>query len=404
VTGIIDYVFLFASKSAAQGSSSIGSLVNAGSVSFGGLAVTTSQALVNGIAPSAGYWIMVASVGQNSTYDTDPNAVLTINRDTQKIVSSRLTAAGTASFSFSPVPEGGGYGALYPWLSGTAQAAAAGYATHTYSASSFSTANVDMAKTYAPGFELYLANFFGVQTAPSAVTFNGDGSLSALSPGNSNTTLASCAAISGGAGFVGTAFGGGAFVVAQIAFDPTTVTQALGWPSVWAMAIEHLCNMNIQWPGQAAGYGHFIEADIFEWVRYQPTYPGAYAATLHDWYGIWTSGGGWQVANSDFNAGTAKSAATIDWTQWQTVAMLWIPATATTPGSIKFFLNDSQVGPGITWTQFTGQAPPPGPAAPWTFGIIDQQHLGVIVGSSSGPIKVKSIDVWQVDGSNNLIA
>lgn len=396
----IDYFFIFPDIATAKRSPVV-SYVTDTSRAFPGIAVSTSQPLVNGIDPATGYWLLISSVGKSKQFDADPNCVLTLDRCTQSVMSSRLTAAGTSSFRFSPVPFGSRYPSL-AWLSGTEQAAAAGYATHTYSASNFSAANVDIGASYASGFKLYLSNFFGAQTPPSAVTFNQDGSLSALYAATENLTLSSVAAISAAPGFVGTAFGGGAFITAQISFDPASVNMAIGWPSFWAMAVEHLCNLTIQWPGQAAGYGHFIETDIFEFIRNQAAYPNAYASTLHDWYGLWNPTDGWRVVDSDFTDGTMVQSAGTDYTKFNTVGMLWVPATPTTDGSIKFFFNNSQVGPAITWKQFTGQAPPP-VGAPWAFGVIDQQHLGLIVGSASGAITVKSIDVWQRSAANNLV-
>jgi hypothetical protein len=400
MSGIIDYFYLFPSIAAAQVSPVVSAYVGDGARAFPNIKVSTSQAQINGIDQSTGFWILISNVGAASRLSLHANCVLVCDRDSGLVLFSRLTADGTASFSFAPVPFGSRY-KPFVWQSGSVLAAAAGYTQHTYSASNFSAANVDIGASYARGFNLYLSNFFGSQTPSNAVTFNADGSLSALYAGNMNLTLSSCAAIGAAPGFVGKAFGGGAFITAQIAFDPATVDMTKGWPSFWTMAAEHLCGLDIQWPGQPAGYGHFIEADIFEFIRSQTLYPKAFASTLHDWYGVWSPTAGWQVVDSDFNDGTMTQSVGTDYTQINTVGMLWIPATPTTDGSIRFFFNDSQVGPAITWKQFADQAPPPG--SPWTFGVIDRQHLALIVGSASGAIKVKSIDVWQTSDANNLI-
>jgi hypothetical protein len=44
-------------------------------------------------------------------------------------------------------------------------------------------------------------------------------------------------------------------------------------------------------------------------------------------------------------------------------------------GSLTYYFDGVQVGAPITYTKFTNQAPKPNASTPWSFGIIDQQHL-----------------------------
>ena len=82
--------------------------------------------------------------------------------------------------------------------------------------------------------------------------------------------------------------------------------------------------------------------------------------------------------------------------------MLWIPATPTRRGSFSFYFDGVQVGPTTPYAAFQDQAPPPSFFSPWLFGIIDRQHLVLILGSNSGPLRVRSVNVWQASGANNL--
>ncbi len=88
------------------------------------------------------------------------------------------------------------------------------------------------------------------------------------------------------------AFGGGAYFEAVFRFDPedTINAKGVGWPSWWAMAIEHLAGLPMQqWPGQPSGYDHFIETDFFEYDVWSFSPHNEYGGAMHDWFGIWKS-------------------------------------------------------------------------------------------------------------------
>ena len=41
---------------------------------------------------------------------------------------------------------------------------------------------------------------------------------------------------------------------------------------------------------------------------------------------------------------------------------------------------------------------------PWTFGILDQQHVVLILGTGPGePMTIESVNVWQASAANNLV-
>jgi hypothetical protein len=290
-------------------------------------------------------------------------------------------------------------------------ALAAGYSLQTFN-SAFAPSRFDKAAKYPSKYEWYLNNFFGGKPDRSGLTFNPDGSLTIAGAGGYNGQIATAGVK--GTSWVGTAFGGGAYFEAVFKFDPKLVNTSNGWPSFWSMAIEHLAGLpSQQWVGQAAGYSHFIEADFFEYDIAQFTRPNSYGGTLHDWYGIYdktlhrrhfifevTCPGYCDVTSPYVRTGPRN----IDWTQYHKFGFLWIPATARTQGSATFYLDERKLGPVQTWTQFTDQDPPPGRGVAWTYGILDNQHIAILLGSGTGqPLTVQSVKVWQSSAAGNLV-
>jgi hypothetical protein len=280
-----------------------------------------------------------------------------------------------------------------------APALANGYTLNTYS-SNFSPSKIDSGHTYASGFQWYDFNFLGYSDVVSYTTGPGHITIS-QTQNNGNAGIAS-AGQNGLGTWVGTAFGGGAYIQAIIKFDPSSINTANGWPAFWSMSIEHLKSSTsaaTQWPGQATGYMHFVELDEFE--AYAPDAIGA----LHDWYGTYQIGGtcGDDILCNVQSAPWSTLLTNQNWNVYQTVGVLWIPATVSTNGSATWYLNGVQVGQ-QTWTQYTTQPPPPGGGATWTFGLIDQQHIVLILGTgTSPPITVQSVNVWQASAAGNLV-
>jgi hypothetical protein len=247
---------------------------------------------------------------------------------------------------------------------------------------------------------------FGSETNTGAVGLNADGSVTlAGDTTGPNGELVTATAAHNAAGFVGTAFGGGAYVEAALKFDPADVARAnsKGWPSFWSLAIEGnvLPGAN-QWPGQAVGYAHDIEADVLEYLFLPYGGPAnAYGGTLHDSYGIYNvTCSGWCDQTTNVNKRMAPVGT--DFTQYHRYGFLWVPATPTIPGYARFYFDGQPMGPEQKWTQLTNQ--PPTPAnQPWAFGVIDQRHLMLILGTGVGePMTVQSVDVWQASTTQDL--
>ncbi|MGA8732022.1 MAG: hypothetical protein WB608_24905, partial [Terracidiphilus sp.] len=194
-----------------------------------------------------------------------------------------------------------------------------------------------------------------------------------------------------------------AYITGEIAFNPLT-GNAGAMPAFWAMDVEHMVGRVVQWRGQAAGYEHFIELDIFEFDRDQKSLPSAYGGTLHDTYGTYgsTCGKGYCIVSSDWRIGTLQAPHQTDFNEFHRIAALWVPATASKKGYVKFYFDDIPLGRGFSWTQYTDQAPPLTPSTPWAFGVIDKSHLVLNLGSGSSSMRIRSIDVWQGPDACNI--
>ena len=289
-----------------------------------------------------------------------------------------------------------------PW------AAAVGYTANTFS-SNFTPATVDVANSRKAGFAWYPWNLYGHHANTSALKLNADNSITLMGDTTGpNGELVSATAASNSAKFVGTAFGGGAYMDAEIKFDPQDVANAgtKGWPSFWALAMEDsVLPGGTQWTGQPAGYKHSVEVDIFEYLYLPYNVPrNVYGAGLHDWYGTpnVTCGRGLCAQHMQPQEPKRTTPLGTDFTQYHHFGFLWVPATGTSQGYARFYFDGQVMGADRRWTVFDTQPPPP-TNQPWAFGRLDQEHLVLILGTGPNePMSVRSVNVWQASGSNNL--
>ena len=105
---------------------------------------------------------------------------------------------------------------------------------------------------------------------------------------------------------------------------------------------------------------------------------------------------------TQFSNFQVQTPADTDFTQYHRFGYLWVPATASSDGSAQYDSDGQATNDKITWSQYQDQPPPPG-GAPWTFGILDRDHLGLDLGTSASmPMAVLSVDVWQASEAANL--
>ncbi len=261
---------------------------------------------------------------------------------------------------------------------------------------------------------LRLPNFFGNSVPADSAIANTDGSITLVGGGPSNGQVASANSATNADKFEGVAFGGGAYFEATLKFDgwqnqssnPTSTST--GWPSFWSMSIEHLAqNGTDQWPGQPNGYEHFGEIDFLEYdLAYAQKTNDVYNGSIHDFHGVYKqtcAPSSYCEIQNRYSTKIKKVPANTDFSAYHTYGLLWVPATATADGYAQWYFDGEEVGRAITWELFGNQSPASTPAD-MNYGIVDLQHLVVILGTGSRyPMTVSAVSVWQKSADGNVI-
>ncbi|WP_428488741.1 hypothetical protein [Rhodopila sp.] len=223
-------------------------------------------------------------------------------------------------------------------------------------------------------------NFFGVDPGSIPVTQNADGSVT-ISPGGDGygAQLSTASVGTTPTNWTGEAFGGGAYFQATMSFN--------GPASFWANDVENMAT------GSTTGQPttpSWIEADIAEFDS-----TGVYGFALHNWTS--TANGGQGI--STLNSGSPVFPAGANYTVPNTYGLLWIPATATTQGYVKWYFNGQQIGNTIYWNQFN----PNEPASANPYSVMDSRHMALILGAgSSTPNTVYNVEVWQASAAHDI--
>ncbi|MDR3708965.1 MAG: hypothetical protein P4L33_11750 [Capsulimonadaceae bacterium] len=303
------------------------------------------------------------------------------------------------------------------------QAAAAGYTINTFH-SVFNTNTVDSTGRTQPGFLWYPAHYYWMKPTDAAsmqlgpgntIILNSDGSPS----GNNNTQICSMSPAKTTSGFVGMSFGGGGYFEATFSFDPDQVFSQrkksgeqqsnAGWPSWWALSADPIIERSqVQsWIYYSTAdvdpkYCNSVETDFFEY-NCEPSDRDSYGGALHNWYGIYKYKG-IHYPYEYGHMGVPKGA---DFTKPHKFGFLWVPARSSSAGKVRgyaaFYFDDKLVSNGKhIWEPYCGEAPPPTDEHP-AFGVLDRQHLALILGSGVGePMTVKSVNVWQMSDHWNV--
>jgi hypothetical protein len=211
-------------------------------------------------------------------------------------------------------------------------AGAVGYTVQTFG--SAMTVGTDPTLSTVTGNWQYF-NFYGDTWATVALTFNPDGSITI--PANVTNSFGAQIASAGynqtaSAPYMsGYAFGGGGYFECTMSFAYNTVTGA---PAFWANDIESMgggskSDLTLRhWPGQAAGYGDWIEVDMCEFDAGLGALQ--YGISLHNWYGTVAST---QSVSSTGSGSPVSVPAGTDFTKPHKYGFLWVPATGSaSPG------------------------------------------------------------------------
>lgn len=314
-----------------------------------------------------------------------------------------------------PVPSvaqdtGGGSGvATSPCGFAPAPAQGAGYCTKTFATDltfKAGAGGIDTGLTYATGFQWYLFNCVGTTPTAANVAVNSDGSVSVGQGGNTfNANLSSAGCIAGAPKYIGTAFGGGAYFEATLLFTSSSQTITTGFPAWWTLPLEHMTNpATDSWSGQVANYVAYYEGDIMEnFLGNFSLTTSQYNVTNIHWSGVFNST--CPPTYCSYTEAVTKTLANAgQFGNYHRYGLLWIPATASVRGSLSYYFDGQLIA-----TRFYSQwvaasdAPPPSASAPFTFGVVDGQHLVLLLGSQNAvPLQVANVDVWQASSASNL--
>jgi hypothetical protein len=211
----------------------------------------------------------------------------------QTFTATAMDAAGNISQASQPVSQNIATAATGLPSSGIAEPGAAALQNYNHLAfddefNSYST--IDMSNSHASGFNWYVQNWFsnGATNTNNVTISNG---VLELGGGTGYASLVSAFANSSG-GATGTVFGSGTYMEASIKFNPSGGANAtMAWPAFWGLSIQHIVDSSAdgasQFAGQAAGYAHFAEADIMEYMNGMSS--TQYSGALHDWSGTYSS-------------------------------------------------------------------------------------------------------------------
>lgn len=241
-----------------------------------------------------------------------------------------------------------------------------------------------------------------------SVTIDGGGDLVLRGGTSPNANIASVLPAKGQADkpFYGVAFGGGGYFEAELEFDPKEVQIATGWPAWWLLSLESVVGhpKNTQWDGMPPGFNHQIEVDVMEFLYQEGG--GAltqYGGTVHDWYGFYKKGGRAPYDGVHYPYASRTPPVLIKKGEFHRYGFLWQPAKGDEFGRLTFYFDGTPLGQPIEYIEFDKQTPPFDSRTRWAYGVIDKQHLILILGAGrSTPMRVRAVNVWQADRRMNI--
>jgi hypothetical protein len=282
-----------------------------------------------------------------------------------------------------------------------APASAAGFNTQTFGPAI--TLGSDPTLTTLNG-NVQKFNFFGCSWTTIGVNQNGDGSISIVGNTGNNygAELCSAAYHPGPSPYIkGVAFGGGGYFEATISMvnQPSAAGASFWFNDIESMAGGSFGDLTLrQWPGQAVGYGNWIELDAPEFNTGNTT---QFGHGIHNFYG-----GGTNLDTGTYPGFVSPVTAPggTDFRQPHQYGVLWVPATDSTQGFITWYFDRVQIGQTVFWNKWSAGMTPPPVQGTTAYSVIDTRHLAFILGNgdANNLVTVHSVEVWQATAAHNI--
>lgn len=246
-------------------------------------------------------------------------------------------------------------------------------------------------------------NWFKVVSAATA-TQNADGSITTSGGGNSYAAQLQTAKPTGQTTWTGSTWAGGAYFEYTMSFKNPPVFGS-GWPSLWITDMEKQAADSAgngdspltHWQGQAPGFFRTLTLNVAEWANDHTAMPSS-RLVYHEASDFYNAAV-WSQTQTGYNANGSPYAlpAAFDLTKPNRYGALWVPATATSRGYFRHYINDIRVDTGLAeWDLFNPAAPPPPVLGKSAFSFADARHLEAGFGTGPGnPLTVHAFSVWQ---------
>jgi hypothetical protein len=243
-------------------------------------------------------------------------------------------------------------------------------------------------------------NFFGVKLPPDFVMQNGDGSITLMGnpdPGYGGLVSPAAYNTSNIYKYQGIAFGGGLYYQITLSYEGIQTGSSMAVQMYDVLSLSHYTPLNV------AGYLG-IEIDGPEFNRAGST--TQYGISCHNYY--YPSGGPETRVDPSvlLYGGSPVTIPSGSLSGSNTYGLLWVPATSTTDGYLKWFFNGVQVGPTVTWVQYSAnQAFPPSNAASTVCNVLDTLRIVPVVGlgNTPTPMTITSVQIWQGSSADNAL-
>ena len=264
-----------------------------------------------------------------------------------------------------------------------APALSVGYTTETFNSTTWGT-TIGTLQSW---------NFFGNTVPAGGIVQNGNDSLT-LTGNSGNTYGATVSTAAYNAmnpqHWQGIAFGGGAYI--QVTFSYAG-TQSGDLMAMWLLDILSTS----EYTPEVQGYlGIEVDGPEFD-VSGSAT---QYGISCHNYY--YNSGAKGTANPGVLTSGSPITIGSGSLSGSNTYGTLWVPATSSTKGYLKWFFNNHQVGPTVSWNQYdSGQGFPP--TGSNICNALDNLRVIPMIGTSSTltPMTITGVQVWQGPGANN---